>query len=375
MSDLKEVDSKRHYHKELELALKIQQEFNECIPRSPDFDDIVRSTLYALLNAQNKTSFDILFKRLQELSTQIPNQPNQTLNRLLDEFNTKRHLILPDQQTYFQFWLDEPMAMINLLMSILLLTGAVIPPVGIAALLFIVIFSTFDAFDFWRKSYEYFGWDDDPIIGQQRLDFADIQQLQNDFGQKAVNDLHANVQPSKETLDPMIYTTYGVAFIISLLGLISFFFPPIGIPALALFILGFFAITMAMTQMLDTRDKYQTQQAGIEDLKSKTDQDIASDKKVIASIFTITPSNTPSISPSYEKTSQSLRSKSPLSLSPKPLPGNKQDESDDEGEGDLESTKPTDKRQAWIDHVSGAAPELEIDGDKKKITSNPCKKD
>ncbi len=247
---------------ELTLALSIREALQAITPHNlaTEIDRSVEPELLKLVYAKNKDLADIAHQKIRATLAVNLNQNDPTfqhLDNLLAQLLTQRQSYLKSPSASFlSFWAEEGWGGGNYALLIVpFLLGTLFPPAGIALLVYTIIVTAAAAIDFARKSPEF--W-----LEKASPNARELSDQQREAFKKRHEDIELffpenNLRPDpvKET-NYRSYFLYGLVFAISLIGLASLLFPPIGIPVLALTtlsVVAIFATGMQMSLLFQTR--------------------------------------------------------------------------------------------------------------------------
>lgn len=265
--------SKAMMQQELELALQYRDMLLKADPShltAIHLYDMIEPELVKLLYAKNQDLADIAYQKintLQSLHLAQDDPDFKSLTNLLHTLRDSRNRYLESpSESFFSYWGQQGWTGANLaLASLPLLLGAAFPPVGITFLLYLGISSASSAIDFTRSSRDY--WVEEQPPRSRELSPEQITRLQKSYEDIDVF-LPENNPTKHNPIDKKIqtasYITYTLVFAICLIGLTAFLFPPIGIPALALFVLSVVAVVGTGAQCGFLYQKQQQQQAEIQ---------------------------------------------------------------------------------------------------------------
>lgn len=274
---------------EIKLALSIQQRLM-AVCDSEYIHNAVNLSLKGMLEATKIEEFDLYRNRmvslLDELSRYAPPEHQEGIVNALNEVAALakiRHKYLHNLFSYLQLWAEEKWPGLNLVFLIIpYIVGIVVPILGTATLIFSSILTGIDFLDFGRQSQTYWNWDDAPSDRKPSLSAEEISTLNNNEHYKNLN-IVLDTPPTK--ISNVLYASYAIALAISLIGLASFIFPPIGIPALALTILTVVAIFAAGTQAKIVYSNRRQQLAAIQELKETIKSQISDDSNHMEAIL------------------------------------------------------------------------------------------
>ncbi len=170
--------------------------------------------------------------------------------------------------SYIRFWSAKQWPHLNLLFLVVpLVVGIFVPVVGLGALIFLAIYTTVSILDLGVQSESYWEWQDIPNPTKNPL--IQEETLQNN---SSTIDLLARPKDSlvNRRLNDILYYGDIIAVVICLLSVISFIFPPVGIPVLALTILTGLALLIGGAQWLAIIKQQAQEQEEVNNLTSST---------------------------------------------------------------------------------------------------------
>ncbi len=220
-----------------------------------------KEALKGMLYARTKTELATYQARidnlLDKINTQLSvnNKDVEILQTAIKSFADSRNMYLDEAPTFLQFWRDETGFGLNFVFLILpLVIGMLIPPVGIAMLIFTMILTAFDLYDFGLKTSDY--WDDTPIIGSREISAQQKNELLNDYFQEDIEYfMPVNQVKPEPKVSRFMYSIHTVIFAISILGLLALFVSSLAIPQVALLVLTLFAVTLSFYQLFSAYSK------------------------------------------------------------------------------------------------------------------------
>lgn len=264
--------SKAMMRQELELVLKCREIILRAHPThlaATHLFDLVEPEFIKLLYATNQDLADIAYQKIRDtLYYHLDpkgSDSQQIDNLLLQLIESREQYLETPYDNFLAYWGQQGWTGVNLaLLCLPLLLGAAFPPLGLTFLLYLGITSASAAFDFTRTSKNY--WDEEQPEHTRELSDAQIEQLEQSYDNIEVY-LPRNNPVQKKPIDQQLntasYITYTLVFVISLIGLAAFLFPPIGIPAVALLALSVIAIAGTAAQLGFLHQKQRQQQAEI----------------------------------------------------------------------------------------------------------------
>ena len=241
--------------KELTLALTIRESLQAITPPNlaAEIYRSVEPELLKLIYAKNKDLADIAHQKIRATLAVNLNQDDpifQQVDNLLAQLVTQRQGYLKSPSASFlSFWAEEGWEGGNYALLIVpFLLSTLFPPAGIALLIYTLIVTATAAIDFARKSPEF--WLEKTSPNARELSDQQREALKKKHGDIELFLPEKNLRPDPvNEINYRSYFLYGLIFAISLIGLASLLFPPIGIPAVALTTLSVVAIVATSMQM------------------------------------------------------------------------------------------------------------------------------
>jgi hypothetical protein len=314
---------------ELDIALLIQKKFKTILPR---LYPQVKETLNAMLHAQNLEIYNIHNERLENFCKKVPDNESEIIYKYILALTMHRRIYLINTEKYLQALKNEWWTGLEILFATIpLIIGIFVPPVGIAMLVLTMIFTAVSIIGYSDKVAHYF--DNTTPLGMRSLSEEGREKLKQDFDLAAVDYLAKDLQsPPKPPKKNLLFFLYSSALIISILGLLSLAFPPLGIPTIAVFTLTFVTIGLGVTKGVLIYDTHDAKKSEVRNLKLAIENAIHEDNDTDKN----TPLESLSNEPCIKKSSFSL-----LGLlnyrnrtSPSKVPIAKEEEEEGDGEGD-----------------------------------------
>lgn len=327
---------------EMVLALKFRDSLHAIKPQNfaVELYDAIEEDLLKLLYAKNKNLAEIAYQQIKSILAQNLKEQDATfldLDKQLSNLLRQRNSYLTSpSQGFFGFWAEENWIGANLaVLALPFIVGSAFPIAGVGLLIYSVAVSASAGIDVMRNTPNRWLEEFDPASRE----LTDVQR--DILRKKYPNSEHFfpenYMQPKPSNTDRRSYALYWLVFAISVIGLLSFLFPPIGIPAIALLLLSVVAMGATGLQaylLLEKRNKIlgeiDAAQAEMHSVTYHQHDSTAMINQKLPRKKNVTP---PRPKVAKQKKSAVSVKKSPRKILEETLPIQTQDEEGEEGEG------------------------------------------
>ena len=243
-----------------ELLLNTQPNNNYTENYYKQLYETIEPELIKLVYAKNKDLLDIANEKIKDILEQHyprddPNYRDKVIQSLKILYDKRSEYLKKVPTGLFGVWLEDYWTSANLALLILPLLGvAFFPTAGVGLLVYTAVTTGAAVYDFGRKSSE--KWSEETNPEARELCENDQKALKDNYHD--TDSFLPKNHPEKDSvkhIDRRAYGFYVLGFALAVIGLVSFLFPPMGIPVIALLLLSAVAIIATVVQSAFIKEK------------------------------------------------------------------------------------------------------------------------